>query len=223
MFLPDDQRFTTTARATGFQLMKMSALSAVIRIACISIAAVPSIVLAQFSDSYNFLKAVRDKEVNKVNEIISKPGSGAIIIDTRDNATGEGAIHIVTKRRDTQWMAFLLSKGAKADLRDNRGETPLLAATQVGFIEGAALLLKGRASVDAANNSGETPLIRAVQRRDLKLVNMFLAAGANPDKRDRLAGKSARDYAKADARGAAVLKLLEAPQTAKKPVAGPSL
>ncbi len=203
--------------------MKMSTLSAFIRLACISIAVVPAVALAQFSDSYNFLKAVRDKEVSKVNEIISKPGSGAIIIDTRDGATGEGAIHIVTKRRDIQWMAFLLSKGAKADLRDNRGETALLAATQVGFVEGAALLLKGRASVDVANNSGETPLIRAVQRRDLKLVEMFLTAGANPDKRDRLAGKSARDYAKADTRGAAVLKLLDAPRGAKKPVAGPSL
>lgn len=203
--------------------MKLSALSNTLRLAVLCLAAVSTVAVAQFSDSYNFLKAVRDKEVNKVNEIISKPGSGSIIIDTRDNATGEGAIHIVTRRRDLQWMAFLLSKGARADLRDNRGETALLAATLVGFTDGAALLLKGRASVDVANNSGETPLIRAVQRRDLKLVNMFLAAGANPDKRDRLAGKSARDYAKADARGASVLKLLDAPRTAKKPVSGPSL
>jgi uncharacterized protein len=203
--------------------MTFSALKTTIRTACVAVVAIPAIALAQFSDSYNFLKAVRDKEVNKVNEIVSKPGSGAIIIDTRDQSTGEGAIHIVTKRRDLGWMGFLLNKGAKPDLRDNRGDTALLMATQIGFADGAALLLKGRASVDVANLSGETPLIRAVQRRDLGLVSLFLKAGANPDKRDRLAGKSARDYAKSDPRGGAVLKLLDAPRAAPRPVSGPTL
>lgn len=181
--------------------------------------AIPTIALAQFSDSYNFLKAVREKDINKASEIASKPGT--VIIDTRDSNTGESALHIVTKRRDLGWMGFLINKGAKLDLRDKSGDTPLMNAAQIGFVEGASILLRVRAAVDVGNNGGETPLIRAVQNRDQPMVRLLLAAGADPDKRDRLAGKSARDYAKQDSRGAQVMKLIEQPRTVQKPVAGP--
>jgi uncharacterized protein len=180
----------------------------------------PGVAAAQFSESYNFLKAVRDRDGNKATEISSKPGS--IIVDTRDTTTGEAALHIVTKRRDLTWLNFLLGKGAKPDIRDRDGNTALLLATQIGFVEGADLLLKRRAQVDLGNNSGETPLIRAVQRRDLTLVRMYLTAGANPNKTDRSAGLSARDYAVRDNRAAAILKLIDETKPAKA-VAGPKL
>jgi uncharacterized protein len=181
----------------------------------------PSIAFAQFSESYNFLKAVRDKDGNKATEIASKPGS--VIIDTKDNTTGEAAVHIVTKRRDLTWLNFLLSKGAKPDARDRAGNTPMLLATQIGFGEAVDLLIKRRAQVDMANNAGETPLIIAVQHRDMTLVRILLAAGANPKKTDRAAGLSARDYAVRDARAAAILKLIDEAKPAKSAVAGPKL
>ena len=46
--------------------------------------------------------------------------------------------------------------------------------------------------------------IRAVQRRDLALVRALLAAGADPDQTDNVAGMSARDYARVDTRSPAV-------------------
>ncbi len=176
---------------------------------------------AQFSDSYNFLKAVRDNERGKVVEMVSKPGS--TILETKDSATGETALHIVTKKRDLELMNFFLVRGAKADARDRNGNTALLYAVEIGFLEGADILLKRKASVDLPNSGGETPLIRAVHRRDVAMARLLVSKGANPDKRDRLTGKSARDYAKADPRAAAVLKIIEAPQAAPKPVAGPKL
>ncbi len=188
------------------------------RAAAIALALMPAIAMAQFSDSYNFLKAVRDRDGAKATELSSKPGS--TIIDTKDNSTGESAIHIVTKRRDLSWLSFVLGKGAKPDLRDGQGNTALFHAAQLGFVEGAQLLLKARAGVDVANNSGETPLIRAVQNRDAGMVRLLLGAGANPAKVDRLAGLSARDYAARDNRAAAILKILNEAKPAK-PVAGP--
>ena len=181
--------------------------------------ALPSSALAQFSESYNFIKAVKDRDGAKANEIIAKPGS--IIIDTREQGTGDAAIHIVTKRRDMQWMGFLLSRGAKPDVRDNQGNTALNLAAQIGFTEGAAQLLRFKASVDLANNSGETPLIRAVQMRDLPMARMLLAAGANPAKTDRIAGMSARDYAQRDTRAKAILALIDSAKSIK-PAAGPN-
>jgi ankyrin repeat protein len=195
-------------------------MKSVSRILLLALLAVPGAAFAQFSESYNFLKYVRDRDGAKATEIISKPGS--VIIDTRDSSTGEGALHIVTKRRDTTWLSFLLAKGAKADIRDADGNSPLMLAAQIGFPEGADLLLKRRAQVDLANSAGETPLIRAVQRRDIAMVRMLLAAGANPKKTDRLAGMSARDYAVRDTRAAAILKMIDEAKPAKA-IAGPKL
>ena len=41
----------------------------------------PSVASAQFSDSYNFLKAVRDRDGSKATDLLSKPGT--VIVDTR--------------------------------------------------------------------------------------------------------------------------------------------
>jgi uncharacterized protein len=152
-------------------------------------AMMPSAATAQFSESYNFIKAVRERDGAKATELVSKPGS--IIVNTRDDKSGESALHIVTKGRDLGWMNFLLSRNAKTDQRDNLGNTPLMAATQLGFVEGAQLLIKNKANVDLPNASGETPLIRAVQLRNGPMVQLLMAAGANPAKADTIAGMSA--------------------------------
>lgn len=184
--------------------------------------AVPAMASAQFSDSYNFLKAVREQDGGKVTELIGKPGS--TIVNTRDGSTGQTALHIVIARRDASWLAFLLSKGAKPDLADSQGNTPLLLATQLRFAEGVQLLLSAGAQVDKPNGSGETALIRAVQLRDLATIRVLIARGANPEKHDTLAGMSARDYAERDGRNPAIMDALSAakPQPAAKgPVQGP--
>ncbi len=187
------------------------------------IAATPTIAAAQFSESYQFLKAVRDRDGNKATEFLSKPGS--VIIDTRDQSTGESALHIVTRGRDLTWMNFLLSRGAKPDARDKSGESALLVAAQLGFVEGAQALIKYRANVNLGNSSGETPLHRAVQRRDAAMVRFLMQSGANPARADTLAGLSPRDYAVRDTRAAAILKIIDDTKPAKPsaPVAGPKL
>ena len=57
---------------------------------------------------------------------------------------------------------------------------------------------------------GETPLIIAVQNRDLALVRLLLANGADPDRTDSAAGFSARDYARRDTRSRELLAAIEA-------------
>lgn len=196
-------------------------IKSAIKAAALAALLLPSLASAQFSESYKFLKAVRDRDGNVATEIISKPGS--VIIDTRDNATGEAGLHIVTKARDLQWLAFLLSRGARPDIRDSAGNTALMLSAQLGFIEGAQALIIKRATIDLPNNAGETPLIRAVQLRNAAMVRLLLTEGANPNKTDSLAGLSARDYASRDRRAAAILKIFEEVKP-KKPAkaAGPS-
>ena len=184
--------------------------------ALLAVAAVPA--FAQFSESFNFLKAVRERDGGKVAEIVSNPSSTAI--NVRDSSTGEGALHILVRGRDLGWLSYLLSRGARPDLQDNQGNTPLNLAAQIGWTEGAEALLARRASVDLPNRRGETPLIVAVQRRDAAMVRLLMSRGADPARTDNVAGYSALDYARRDNRAGPLLRLLQAPRPAR-PAAGP--
>ena len=171
--------------------------------------------LAQFSDSYNFLKAVDERDGAEAEKFLNEPGT--VIVNTKRDGTGETALHIVVGRKDETWLSYLLQKGANPNLSDRKGVTPLMLATQLGFVEGAARLIKAKANVDGANRSGETPLIRAVQLRNPELVRLLLKSGANPDKRDAVAGLSARDYAAQDGRNSAILGIIERGGQADEP------
>jgi ankyrin repeat protein len=178
---------------------------------------VPAPAQAQFSDNYNFLKAVKDKDGQKVTDLIQKPGS--TVVNSRDVSTGENALHIIVARRDATWLTFLLAKGANPNLTDNDGNTPLMDAVQGRFEEGVRTLLSYKAQVDKVNGSGETPLIRAVQLRDIGIVRLLVAQGASPAKRDSIAGMSARDYAERDNRTPGLIEALDAAKSAAKPAA----
>jgi ankyrin repeat protein len=178
--------------------------------------------MAQFSDSYNFLKAVREADGDKAMGFLNKPG--APVLNTRDPASGETALHISVKAHNDNWVGFLLNKGANPDIRDRDGNTALHDAALYSDPTAATFLLSVKANVNATNNRGETPLILAVQRRDLVLTRQLIDAGANPKLPDTVAGKTAIDYAKDDPRGAAMLKMLqEGKSVDKKVVSGPVL
>lgn len=177
---------------------------------------------AQFSDGYNFLKAVREKDVLKAKSLIDKPGS--TIVNARDLTSGETALMIAIKRRDTPWMGFLLQNGADPNLKDAEGNTPLIVAAMNGFPDGVRVLLVSKAQVDGTNGKGETALIKAVHTRDAPSVQLLLQAGADPDRTDNLAGMSARDYAARDIRSGPIAKALaEAPKKGASKSMGPSL
>ena len=195
--------------------------AALAAIVSLGIAGTPVSAPAQkYSDSFTFLKAVKDRDGNKATEILANPASNAI--NSREASSGEGALHILVRDRDSNWLAFLLGKGARTDLEDRNGDTPLSMAAQIGWVEGAQMLLGRRANVNAANRAGVTPLILAVQRRDVAMVRLLLASGADPKRADNVTGLSAIDYAKRDNRADTVLRLLEAPQTPARPMVGPT-
>jgi ankyrin repeat protein len=165
------------------------------------------LVAQSFSDGYTFLKAVRERDGNVAERILSNPASTAV--NARDPSTGETALHILVRGRDLSWLSYMLSKGARPDSQSNDGTTPLILSAQLGWVEGATQLLARRANPNLGNRSGETPLIVAVQRRDIQMVRLLLSQHANPNQTDNLAGNSAIDYARQDPRAAAILRELE--------------
>lgn len=186
--------------------------------AALSLLAAPA--PAQLSDTTQFMKAVRERDAEKAMALISAPGS--IVVNSRDRGTGEAALHVLTRERDLVWVGYLLGKGARPDIQDKNGMTPLGIATQIGWLEGADRLLRGGAKVDFPNAQGETPLILAVHNRDINMVKLLLGRGADPKRGDTVAGYSALDYARRDGRNPAMIKALEAPPAPVKRQ-GPSL
>lgn len=162
---------------------------------------------AQFSDSYKFLEAVKKKEGQKVEDALSEPGS--TIINARDVGTGQGALHIVTARRDPTWLRFLIAKGANVNQRDRKGVSPLQMAANLGWIEGVEILVRRNANLDEVSDTGETPLISAVHQRNTTLMKILLEGGADPDRADN-SGRSARDYAMLDGKNGILVETIEA-------------
>jgi ankyrin repeat protein len=186
---------------------------------CLALLAGPA--AAQFSDSFNFLKAVRDSDAPAAKALLDKPGT--TVVNTRDLGTGETALHIATKRKDPPWMGFLLQHGANPEFRDKQGETPLTIAAGANFPDGVRILLAGKANIDGSNSRGQTALFRAVQARDINTVKLLLELGANPDIAEIQTGQSARDLALNDPRAGPIGKLLaDAPRRTKASGAGPS-
>lgn len=163
---------------------------------------------AQFySEGYQFLESVRERDGTEATEMLNEPGT--TVINTRDLTSGETALHIVVSRRDLTWTRWLLQEGANPNISDSRGRTPLIAATEIGFLEAIPVLVRRGARVDVANQAGETPLISAVLARNVPMMEALLEAGASPDIADNT-GRSARDYARQTGTPPRILMVIEA-------------
>lgn len=177
---------------------------------------------AQYASSgYEFLKSVRERDGAKVVEMVGS--GGPTILNFRDDK-GESALHVVTARRDSEYLGYFLGRKADPNVQDRKGDTPLMLAARSGFVEGIDVLLRVGARVDQTNRAGETALIGAVQQRQAAAVRRLLEAGANADLVDNATGRSARDYARMDTRNTELLRLIETVKGgARKEVAGPKL
>lgn len=168
---------------------------------------------AQFSDSYTFLQAVKDRNGEKATGFLNEPGT--TVVNTRDRSTGETALHYVIQRRDAVWTKFLIGRGANVNLTDRNGISPLTLAASLGFVEGLEVLIAKGAAIDGTNSAGETPLISAVHRRDMPVIRMLIKHGANLDRSDN-SGRSARDYATLMGASAGVLSEIERAEADRK-------
>lgn len=145
-----------------------------------------------FSQGYEFLEAVDERDGDAVTEMLNKPGTQ--VVNTRDITNGRTGLHIVVERRDALWVRFLIQRGADPNIKDKKGTYPIQIAANLGDADSVEALIKGGAQVDVADQQGETPLIAAVHKRDTAIIARLLKEGADPDRNDN-SGRSARNYA----------------------------
>uniref|UniRef100_A0A8C3K9K5 Uncharacterized protein n=1 Tax=Calidris pygmaea TaxID=425635 RepID=A0A8C3K9K5_9CHAR len=119
------------------------------------------------------------------------------------NSSSETLLHVAAANGHLAIMEYLISKGAKIDVKDKKGRTPLHRAAENGhgdavkvyrnqhhFLHMAALkdesslakmLLKAGASVDGKNERGQTALSYAVSLGSENTAKVLLEAGASVD------------------------------------------
>lgn len=184
---------------------------------------IPGPALAQFSDAYKFLEAVRKRNDADVQSLYEKGGPN--LINTKDSTSLDTALHIAARQKNMRYIDFLIAAKANVNARNAAGETPLVIACNGNFIEAVPALITAGARVDEPNSTGETPLITAVHNRNIELMRLLLQAGANPDRKDN-SGRSARDYASLDPKSETLLAEIKANAKMKpnsgKPVFGPN-
>lgn len=97
------------------------------------------------------------------------------------NCQGEGGRAAVAF---PEMREFLLSQGARLEIADCYGQTPLFQAVLHNQVDRVATMLTLGAVVDHADQEGRTPLWLAARRRHLEILDLLLAAGAHPDHAD---------------------------------------
>jgi ankyrin repeat protein len=115
----------------------------------------------------NRLDVVKIQYNDKVNiEAVNKKGSTALMI-----ASEKGHVDIIK---------FLLASGANIKSTDHDGDNALFPAIVKGSIAAVKILIKENIEVNHKNNFKMTPLSIACWSKNLDVIKLLLASGADP-------------------------------------------
>jgi ankyrin repeat protein len=104
----------------------------------------------------------------------------------------------------------LIAGGAKVDVANNYGITPLLDASRTGDEEIIEVLLKAGADPKIAHPEGETPLMAASKSGSLAAVQLLLSRGVDVNAADTFQQQTALMWASAEGHAEVVEALLKA-------------
>ena len=130
-------------------------------------------------DGFTPLLAATHEGHPEVCELLLKSGK----VDINEvTANGSTAMRMAAFNGQIDTLQMLLLKGAKADIGDNNGITPLLAAAHQGHAEACELLLeKGQVNIEEMGSSGSTALKLAALNGHVNTVSLLLSRGAMVD------------------------------------------
>jgi ankyrin repeat protein len=107
-------------------------------------------------------------------------------------------------------VTALLDAGAKVDVANRYGVTPLLQASRAGDAPIVTALLEHGANVALAHPDGETPLMAAARVGRVEAVNALLEHGADANAQDSFQQQTALMRAAAEGHSAVIDRLLQA-------------
>uniref|UniRef100_A0A8V1A6K4 Uncharacterized protein n=1 Tax=Gallus gallus TaxID=9031 RepID=A0A8V1A6K4_CHICK len=102
------------------------------------------------------------------------------------NSSNETLLHVAASQGHLSIMEYLISKGAKLDVMDQKGRIPLHRAAEKGHGDAVkVLLLSAGAKINAVTKEFVTPLHTASQRGNADVALQFLHHKANVNAKDK--------------------------------------
>lgn len=122
---------------------------------------------------------------------------------------GTTALHWVAHWDDLESADVLIRAGARVNVADDGGVTPLALACVNGSAPMVRRLLKAKADPNLAGPGGETPLLTASRTGNAEAVRLLIAHGARIDDRETSRGQTPLMWAIAEGHASVVHALLE--------------
>ncbi|KAI8067171.1 Glycerophosphoryl diester phosphodiesterase family-domain-containing protein [Gongronella butleri] len=96
------------------------------------------------------------------------------------------SVAMACELKNVELLQLLIEKGAPVDVTDDDGETALLVAIRLGFVDGVRVLIEyGHANVNHSEKiNGATPLMVAAIEGNAEIVTLLLDGGADTSKTD---------------------------------------
>jgi ankyrin repeat protein len=130
-------------------------------------------------------------------------------VNQSDNDGRTSLHHAAASRYSNEAAGTLLKYGARADMRDSKGCTPLMLALSHGNKAAAEAMMKKSYDPHQTTHNGRTLLMAAAQGALAHLIAPLVAAGADMTATD-LSGKTALDIAIDKRSPLVALRLVEA-------------
>lgn len=112
-------------------------------------------------------------------------------------ADGTTALHWAVYKVDRELVAALLRKGARADVVNRYGASPLAEAVRVADPALVGMLLEAGADANIANEDGQTGLMLAARTGNLAVAQLLVREGADVNRREQFRDQSAVMWAAA--------------------------
>jgi len=124
------------------------------------------------------MMACKHIHLNLIKTIFSHSSSGHRDLLSARNALGQSPLHIAAISGNCATAKILCDNGADVEAKDDKGNTPLILASEAGFIDVCELLLRPPCSADwqKTNKKGETALCIAKGNNHVavtKLIDQF--------------------------------------------------
>jgi ankyrin repeat protein len=133
------------------------------------------------SEEFPLLQVAVAKEYKKVVALLLDKGAN---INARSKKSKWSVLHWAAYRGNRDLLCYLMDNGAKINLSDRDGLTPLHVASYRGISEIVRLLVDRKAKLNQADKDGYVPVHLAVMRNHWKAVEILIEAGADVRKTD---------------------------------------